>query len=205
MAGGASGGARLVSPADGPRPDLYVIRHGATEWSRNGRHTGTTDLPLLPEGEDQARATAQLVADHDFALVLTSPLQRARHTCELVGLSAHAEIDEDLRELDYGDYEGITTAQIRETVPDWTVWTHPCPNGETLAEAAARVDRVIARAQAADGDVAVFAHGHILRILTARWCRLDPVEGRRFVLHTATLSTLGWEHGEPAVTLWNSR
>ena len=187
------------------RPHLFVIRHGATEWSKNGRHTGITDLPLLPEGEDQARATAKLVAGHEFSLVLTSPLQRARHTCELVGLADQAEIDDDLRELDYGSYEGITTAKIRETVPDWTVWTHPCPGGETLEQAAVRVDRVIDRARSASGDVAVFAHGHILRILTARWCDLDPIEGRRFVLHTATLSELGWERDDPAVILWNSR
>ena len=187
------------------RTHLFVIRHGATEWSKNGRHTGTTDLPLLPEGEDQARATGELLTGHRFALVLTSPLQRARRTCELVGLGDQAEIDDDLHELDYGDYEGITTAQIRETVPGWTVWSHPCPGGETLDQAATRVDRVIARARAADGDVAVFAHGHILRILTARWCELPPVEGRRFVLHTATLSELGWERDDPAVILWNSR
>jgi broad specificity phosphatase PhoE len=187
------------------RPHLFVIRHGATEWSKNGRHTGITDLPLLPEGEDQARATAKLVAGHEFSLVLTSPLQRARHTCELVGLGEQAEIDDDLRELDYGSYEGITTAKIRETVPDWTVWTHHCPGGETLEQAAVRVDRVIDRARSAGGDVAVFAHGHILRILTARWCDLDPIEGRRFVLHTATLSELGWERDDPAVILWNSR
>ncbi len=187
------------------RPHLFVIRHGATEWSRNGRHTGTTDLPLLPDGEAQARATAKLVEGQEFALVLTSPLQRARHTCELVGLAAQAEVDEDLREFDYGSYEGITTSEIRETVPGWTVWTHPCPGGETLEQAAVRVDRVIARARAADGDVAVFAHGHILRILTARWCELDPIEGRRFVLHTATLSELGWERDDPAIILWNSR
>ena len=129
------------------RPHLFVIRHGATEWSKNGRHTGITDLPLLPEGEDQARATAKLVAGREFALVLTSPLQRARHTCELVGLADQAEIDEDLREFDYGSYEGITTAKIRETVPGWTVWSHPCPGGETLEQAAARVDRVIDRAR----------------------------------------------------------
>ena len=187
------------------RPHLFVIRHGATEWSRNGRHTGITDLPLLPEGEEQARATAQLVAGQEFALVLTSPLQRARHTCELVGLGDQAEVDDDLREFDYGTYEGVTTATIRETVPGWTVWTHPCPGGETLEQAAVRVDRVIDRARAANGDVAVFAHGHILRILTARWCELDPIEGRRFVLHTATLSELGWERDDPAVILWNSR
>jgi len=195
----------VSAPSNPGEANLYLIRHGATEWSTNGRHTGRTDLPLLPEGEQQARATGKLIAGHPFALVLTSPLQRARHTCELAGLGDQAEIDVDLIELDYGDYEGITTAEIRETVPGWTVWTHPCPKGETLAEAATRVDRVIARVRATDGDVAVFAHGHILRILTARWCRLDPIEGRRFVLHTATLSQLGWEHDEPAIVLWNAR
>jgi len=181
-----------------------VIRHGATEWSTNGRHTGWTDLPLLPEGEQEARATGRLLTDHQFSLVLTSPLERARRTCELAGLGDRAEIDDDLREFDYGDYEGVTTTEIRRTVPGWTLWTHPCPNGETLARAAARVDRVITRARAGGGDVAVFAHGHILRILTARWCDLPPVEGRRFVLHTATLSQLGWEREDPAVIRWNA-
>jgi probable phosphoglycerate mutase len=185
--------------------DVYPIRHGATEWSKNGRHTGVTDLPLLPEGEDQARATGKLLAGHDFALVLTSPLQRARHTCELVGLGDRAEIEPDLREFDYGEYEGVTTATIRETVPGWTVWTHPCPGGETLAEAGERVDRVIERARTAGGDVALFAHGHILRILIARWCGLDPVEGRRFILETASLSQLGWEHDYPGVVRFNAR
>ena len=185
--------------------DVYPIRHGATEWSTNGRHTGVTDLPLLPEGEEQARSTGALLAGHRFALVLTSPLQRARRTCELAGLGDRAEVDPDLRELDYGEYEGVTTATIRETVSGWTVWTHPCPGGETLDEAADRADRVIARARAADGDVALFAHGHILRILIARWCGLGPVEGRRFVLHTATLSQLGWEHDEPGVVRFNVR
>ena len=187
------------------QPNLYVIRHGATEWSLDGRHTGTTDLPLLPQGEDEARATGALLAGHPFALVLTSPMQRARRTCELVGLSDQAAVDHDLCELDYGDYEGVTTATIRETRPGWTVWDGDCPGGETLDQAATRVDRVIARARSADGDVAVFAHGHILRILTARWCELPPVEGRRFVLHTATLSQLGWEPGQPGVVLWNAR
>lgn len=187
------------------RPDVYPIRHGATEWSRNGRHTGVTDLPLLPEGEEEARATGELLAGHRFALVLTSPLQRARRTCELAGLGDRAEVEPDLREFDYGAYEGITTATIRETVPGWTVWTHPCPGGETLEEAAERVDRVIERARAADGDVALFAHGHILRILIARWCELPPQEGRRFVLHTATLSQLGWEHEYPGVIRFNAR
>lgn len=184
--------------------DLYVIRHGATEWSVDGRHTGRTDLPLLPEGEDQARATGRLLAGHRFALVLTSPLQRARRTCELAGLAEHAIVDDDLREWDYGTYEGLTTTEIGEQVPDWTVWTGCCPSGETIEQVAARADRVVARARAASGDVVVFAHGHILRVLTARWCELDPVEGRRFVLQTASLCQLGWEHGSPGVLRWNA-
>jgi probable phosphoglycerate mutase len=185
--------------------DLYVIRHGATEWSVDGRHTGLSDIPLLPEGEEQARATGTLLAGHEFALVLTSPLKRARRTCELVGFADQAVIDDDLLEWDYGDYEGVTTAQIREHDPGWTVWTGPIPNGETIEQVQARADRVIARARDADGDVAVFAHGHILRVLTARWCELDAVEGRRFVLQTGTLCQLGWEHEYPGVLRWNAR
>lgn len=185
--------------------NLYVIRHGATEWSKNGRHTGLTDIPLVPEGEEQARSTGLLLERERFALVLTSPLQRARRTCELAGLGDQAEEDPDLLELDYGDYEGITTAEIRETVPGWSVWSGDCPNGETLADVAVRVDRVIGRARAADGDVAVFAHGHVLRVLTARWCDLAPVEGRRFVLDPATLSILGWERENAAILRWNLR
>jgi broad specificity phosphatase PhoE len=185
--------------------DLYVIRHGATEWSVDGRHTGLSDIRLLPEGEEQAKATGTLLAGHEFALVLTSPLQRARRTCELVGFADQAVVDDDLLEWDYGDYEGVTTAQIREHDPDWTVWTGAIPNGETIEQVQARADRVIARARAADGDVAVFAHGHILRVLTARWCDLDAVEGRRFVLQTGTLCQLGWEHEYAGVLRWNAR
>lgn len=187
------------------RHDLYVVRHGATEWSENGRHTGTTDLPLLDEGRTQALETAKLLGDRRFALVLTSPLRRARETCALVGLGDQAQITDDLREWDYGEYEGLTTETIRETVPGWTVWTDPCPGGETLAQVAARADRVIARARAVEGEVALFAHGHVLRVLTARWCQLDPIEGRRFPLETATLCVLGWERECPGVRLWNDR
>ena len=188
------------------RPHLFVIRHGATEWSRNGRHTGITDLPLLPEGEEQARATAQLVAGQDVRP--RAHLARCSGRATPASSSAWATRPRSTTtsaSSTTATYEGVTTATIRETVPGWTVWTHPCPGGETLEQAAVRVDRVIDRARAANGDVAVFAHGHILRILTARWCELDPIEGRRFVLHTATLSELGWEHDEPAVILWNSR
>ena len=194
-----------MSTSTDRRNRLFVIRHGATEWSRSGQHTGHTDIPLLPEGEAQARATGALLAEHQFALVLTSPLQRARRTCELVGLGAEAEVEPNLIEWDYGDYEGITSAQIHDTVPGWTVWTGAVPGGETIAQVAARADAVIERALTAEGDSIVFAHGHILRLLTARWCQLDPVEGRRFVLDPATLCVLGWEHQSRAILQWNNR
>jgi len=186
-------------------PLLYVVRHGATEWSRSGQHTGRTDLPLLPEGEEQARATGSLLANIDFSLVLCSPMQRARRTCELAGLLDCAVTENDLQEWDYGDYEGVTTPKIRETVPGWTVWSGVCPNGETIEQVSNRADRVIERVRNESGNVIVFAHGHILRILTARWCELDPVEGQRFILDPATLSILGWERETPAVRQWNSR
>ncbi len=186
-------------------PLLYVVRHGATEWSRSGQHTGRTDLPLLAEGEDQARATGSLLANIDFSLVLCSPLQRAQRTCELAGLLDRAVIDTDLQEWDYGDYEGVTTTTIRESVPGWTVWSGTCPNGEAIEQVSKRADRVIERVRNESGNVIVFAHGHILRILTARWCELDPVEGQRFILDPATLSILGWERETPAVRQWNSR
>jgi broad specificity phosphatase PhoE len=191
--------------SSGSRATLVVVRHGATEWSRNGRHTGRTDLPLLPDGEDQARATGAVLAGRRFDLVLTSPLSRARRTCELAGYGDVAEVDPDLLEWDYGDYEGVTSAQIRETVPDWTVFTGTCPGGETVDEVAARADRVIARVLATGGACAVFGHGHSLRVLAARWCELAPVEGRRFVLDTATYNLLGWEHESRTVEVWNSR
>ncbi len=186
-------------------PLLYVVRHGATEWSRSGQHTGRTDLPLLPEGEEQARATGSLLANIDFSLVLCSPLQRAQRTCELAGLLDRAVIDTDLQEWDYGDYEGVTTATIRESVPGWTVWSGTCPNGETIEQVSKRADRVIKRVRNESGNAIVFAHGHFLRVLTARWCELDPVEGQRLILDPATLSILGWERETPAIRQWNSR
>jgi probable phosphoglycerate mutase len=186
-------------------PLLYVVRHGATEWSTSGQHTGRTDIPLLPEGEEQARATGALLNGIDFSLVLCSPMQRAQRTCELAGLRNQAVIDDDLHEWDYGDYEGITTPTIRESVPGWTVWNGTCPNGETIEQVSARADRVIDRVHAQSGNVIVFAHGHFLRVLTARWCELEPVEGQRFILDPATLSILGWERDTPAVCQWNSR
>jgi len=184
--------------------DVWVLRHGATEWSVSGRHTGRTDLPLTDDGRAQARAVGQILTGQRFARVLVIPLARARETCTLAGYADQAELTDDLREFDYGDLEGLTTPQIRETVPGWTVWTHPCPGGETLADVGARVDRVIATVRAVDGPVALFAHGHVLRILTARWCELDPIEGRRFPLDTGTVGILGYEHGFPGVRRWNS-
>jgi len=183
---------------------VTLIRHGETEWSKSGQHTGSTDIPLTDHGRDEARATGRLLGDRRFALVLVSPMQRARETAELVGLGDQAEVDDDLLEWDYGEYEGITTAEIRETHPGWTVWKGPLPSGETPEQVGARVDRVVARARRVEGPVALVGHGHCLRILAARWCELPAVEGRRLQLSTATLSVLGWEHDVPGLVTWNS-
>ncbi|WP_405061297.1 histidine phosphatase family protein [Kribbella sp. NBC_01505] len=182
---------------------LFLVRHGETEWSKNGKHTSVTDLPLTPEGERIATSLRDRLAGEDFDLVLTSPRQRARRTAELAGFP-QAEVDEDLAEWNYGDYEGVTTADIRKTVPGWTVWANPVPNGETAAQVATRLDHVVARIAATDGDTLVFGHSHALRALTARWLELDVTEGRHFVLDTATVSTLGWDRGSPAILHWNS-
>ncbi len=187
--------------------DIVLVRHGATEWSENGRHTGRTDLPLVPEGERAAASLRPRLARYQFSLVLTSPFQRARETCRLAGLGDHAEVDGDLREWDYGHYEGLTTAQIRERTgrADWTVWNGgPMPNGESVDEVGARVDRVIARAVAASGPVAIFGHGHCLRILTARWLGLPAVDGRLFALETGTLNVLGFERDIRVLARWNT-
>lgn len=186
-----------------PASELWLVRHGPTEWSRAGRHTSVTDLPLLVDGEQDAVAAGKRLAEVDFAQVLTSPRARARRTAELAGF-ADAEVDDDLVEWAYGDYEGLTTPQIREAVPGWTVWTHPSPGGETAAQVAARLDRVVARARAVDGRTLVFAHGHSLRVLAARWLGLAPSEGRLLRLDTATVSVLGFERETPVVLRWNS-
>lgn len=187
------------------RHEVFVVRHGATEWSRNGRHTGRTDLPLLPDGEAEATATGELLHGRPFARVFVSPLSRARRTCELAGYLDQAENCDDLLEWDYGDYEGITTKEIRETVPGWTVWDAPIPNGESIDQVSARADRVIAMTRAIDGPVAWFAHGHILRVIAARWCELAASEGKRFPLETGSLNILGWEHEYPTLRVWNQR
>jgi probable phosphoglycerate mutase len=182
--------------------ELWLVRHGETEWSRSGAHTGRTDIPLTAAGRDNAAALGRYLAAHPFALVLVSPLQRARETCRLAGYE-NALIDPDLSEWDYGDYEGRTTAQIQEERPGWSLWADGVPNGETAAQVAARAEAAIARALAADGDVALFAHGHILRVLAARWLGLPPEDGRLFALGTAAVSTLGYERQARVVTLWN--
>lgn len=183
------------------RGDLWLVRHGETEWSAAGRHTSSTDLALTPEGERKAAAVGRMLAGKPFALVLASPLRRALETCRLAGCSA--EITPDLREWGYGTYEGLTTAQIQVQNPDWTIWTATPPGGESAAEVAARADRVIARAVAAGGDVALFGHGHMLRVLAARWLELDPTNGRLFALSTGSISVLGYEREARVLQLWN--
>jgi probable phosphoglycerate mutase len=191
--------------------DLLLARHGETEWSRAGRHTGGTDLPLTRAGEAQARSLAPLLAGRAFALVLTSPLARARRTAELAGLTG-AEPEPDLREWDYGAYEGVTTADIHTTRPTWDLWTDGVPPGgefpgESPEQVGARADRVLERVAGAldQGDVMVVAHGHLLRVLTARRLGLHPSHGRLFRLETGTLSRLSLEHGRPVIAEWNSR
>ncbi len=187
---------------DSSGPELWIVRHGETEWSRDGRHTSTTDLPLTEAGEQAATSLAPRLAEVAFDLVLTSPRQRARRTAELAGF-ADAQLDEDLVEWAYGDYEGVTTAEIREQVPGWTVWSHPSPGGETAEQVSARLDRVVARAREHDRTL-VFAHGHSLRVLTARWLEQPAEEGRFFKLDTSTISVLGYEREHPALLRWNS-
>ena len=182
--------------------ELWVVRHGATEWSESGRHTSRTDLPLTPAGEARARALAPRLAEVSFDLVLTSPRQRARRTAELAGFP-DAVADPDLTEWDYGEYEGITTAEIRERVPGWTVWTHPCPGGETAQQVATRLDRVIARVRSHGGRVLAFGHGHALRALAVRWVAMDIGAGAHLDLGTATLSALGHDRGVPVIERWN--
>jgi probable phosphoglycerate mutase len=188
--------------------ELIILRHGETEWSRDGRHTGRTDVPLTPAGEAQARAVASLLSRHNVVRTFVSPAERAQRTARLAGLPVD-ETDADLWEWDYGGYEGVTTPQIRESRPGWYLWEDGVvpgeTPGETVEQVGKRVDAVLdrARARLSDGDVAIVAHGHVLRILTARWLDLDPAEGRLFALSTGTLSTLGTEHGRPVITSWN--
>jgi probable phosphoglycerate mutase len=184
--------------------EIVLARHGETEWSRDGRHTGRTDIPLTDTGRRQAEQLRGALAEWSFVEVLSSPLGRARETCRLAGLDGLAGITDDLLEWDYGDYEGVTTAQIREGRPDWYLWRDGCPNGEDAASVGARVDRVIAAVQGVDGAVALFAHGHLLRVLAARWLGLGPESGALLALGTGTLSVLGYERETRVVRRWNA-
>jgi broad specificity phosphatase PhoE len=183
--------------------NVFPIRHGQTAWSLSGQHTGTTDIPLTDKGRQLAKRMRPVLAKETFALVLVSPLQRARQTCELAGLGDAAVIEPDLVEWNYGKYEGLTPKQINETAAGWLIFRDGCPGGETPGQVGARVDRVIAQARAARGDVALFAHGHVLRVLAARWLGLPPGGGQHFLLNTGTLSVLGYYHDIPAVKIWN--
>ena len=183
--------------------EVVLVRHGETEWSRSGKHTGRTDIPLAERGRQDARAVGDALRNRTFALVLTSPLTRAAETCRLAGYGEVAVQRDEFREWDYGAYEGRTTAEIRRERPGWTLWRDGVPEGESIEEVAARVDRVIPELRSIDGDALLFAHGHVLRILAARWLGLDPSGGRLFALDPATLSALGNERETPVVRLWN--
>ena len=183
--------------------ELWLVRHGETAWSRDGRHTSHTEVALTEAGEQAARALAERLAGTEFGLVLTSPRQRARRTAELAGFP-DAHVEQDLAEWDYGDYEGITTDQIRTSAPGWTVWSGPCPNGESAAQVGARLDRVVAKARAHGGRVLAFGHGHASRVLGSRWLGLRVEDGRLLRLDTATVSVLGYEHDGPVVVRWNT-
>jgi len=186
-------------------PTVYLARHGETAWSRSGQHTGLTDLPLTERGEHNARALGERLRGVSVARVFTSPLQRAARTCQLAGFGADAEVDRDLVEWNYGDYEGKRTVEIRAERPGWQLFRDGCPGGESLEQIGARADRVVSRVRALGVDVLLFSSGHFLRVLAARWLGLEVGAGRYFVLGTASLSALGYEHdlSEPAVRFWN--
>jgi probable phosphoglycerate mutase len=193
-------------------PRVYLARHGETEWTLSGQHTGRTDIPLTARGEADARHLGERIKGREFALVLTSPLQRARRTCELAGVGDRCRVDEDLREWDYGEFEGLKTAEIRQRKPDWSLFRDGCPGGETADQVGARADRLIAklrrgtREAGRTGDAIVFSHGHMLRVLTARWVGLPAAAGRLFLCDPTSLGILGHEHDrqeEPVVRLWN--
>jgi broad specificity phosphatase PhoE len=183
--------------------NVFAIRHGETAWSLSGQHTGTTDIPLTDNGRRLAERMQPLLAKKVFTLVLVSPMRRARETCQLAGVAGSAVVDNDLMEWNYGNYEGLTPKQINEMAPGWLIFRDGCPGGETPEQVGERVDRVIARARMVERDVALFAHGHVLRVLVARWIGLAPSAGQHFLLDTGTLSVLGDYRGIPAVKVWN--
>jgi broad specificity phosphatase PhoE len=184
-------------------PELVLVRHGETEWTLAGKHTGRTDIPLTERGREQARAVGEALRSRRFALVLTSPLERAAETCRLAGFGEAAAPREELMEWDYGAYEGRTTIEIRTERPGWSLWRDGVPDGEQASDVGARVDRVIAEIRPAAGDVLAFAHGHLLRVLAARWLGLGPDAGRLFALDPATISVLGYERETPVLRVWN--
>ena len=190
--------------SDDSRGEVVLVRHGETEWTLTGQHTGRTDIPLTERGRNEARLLAPLLSTADFALVLSSPLRRARETCELAGLGSRMEIEPNLMEWNYGDYEGLTSKQIRATAPKWMVFTDGCPGGESPEQVGARADRVIDRIRQVSGRVALFAHGHLLRVLAARWIGLPPSAGQHFLLDTSTVGVLGYYQRVPAVKRWNA-
>ena len=183
---------------------VYLIRHGETAWSRAGKHTGVTDVSLTDHGRQTARMLHPVLAREQFVLVMTSPLQRARETCELAGLAKFSRVEPDLMEWNYGEYEGLTTRQIQSARPGWSVFHHGSPRGETPEQVAGRADRVLAKVRATDGNVALFAHGHILRVIAARWVNQPPSFGEHLLLDTATLSVLGYYYDTPALKAWNA-
>jgi broad specificity phosphatase PhoE len=187
-----------------PAQQVFLVRHGETEWSLNGRHTGTSDIPLTEHGRQVARQWQPILAKESFSLTLTSPMQRARETCRLAGFENVAHVEPDLVEWNYGRYEGLTTDQIHATVPDWLLFRDGCPGGEQPGEIGARVDRVIAKVRAVNGDVILFAHGHVLRVFAARWLDLPPSNGRHFLLDPATLNILSYYRGSSAIKRWNA-
>jgi broad specificity phosphatase PhoE len=185
------------------RHDAWLARHGETEWARLGRHTSRTDIPLTETGRAQARELGRRLAGPDFVLVVTSPMSRAVETAALAGFADRAVVDDDLREWDYGTFEGRLTAEIRTEHPGWTIWHGPWVGGERVEEVTARADRVVDRLRAVDGDSLVFGHGHMLRVIAARWLDLPASAGEHFALGTATLSILGWERETPVIEAWN--
>jgi broad specificity phosphatase PhoE len=191
--------------AEANAPHIYLIRHGETEWSETGQHTGRTDKPLTDKGRQQAEVARDLLRKVSFGMVLSSPSSRAVETAEIVGLGSRVQTKDELAEVDYGDYEGLTTKEIRDKVPDWTVWTHPCPNGETLEQAAARARKVIEEIKGTTGSVAVFSHGHMLRIFACAYLGLPPENGQHLQVDTCSISILSHEHESPTIKLWNSR
>ena len=188
-----------------PANKVFLVRHGETAWSRDGRHTGASDIPLDDSGRSEASALQPILARHKFELVLTSPLQRARETCRLAGFGTQAQLRPDLAEWDYGRYDGVTSAQIKEQRPDWSLWRDGGPGGESPDEVALRADRVIAEVRSVPGDVILFSHGHLLRVLAARWLGEAVSAGRFYALRPAGRSVLGYENEQPVIELWNEK